>query len=631
LQAFADKQTQQLPSAQNDIKNEANTDNLLDQARLCRLTDSSNYSEFLELVSKHTTIINNHFMELIEQVDDKSEGGSKGRQTSSQQNSRTQVCGNEHHEDMNDLTDLWQLPLTQAEMSTIFATKLTGLADETSHDLSAVADALSAQLFEFKTHSNKHNIGPRGHSTLEKLIPTLINDLFVFIFANDSVSSEVTKRLTNLSQLMLDILLPMLGRTAYLDLLLENPMVRKRLLNLSANSNWVAKQIKRFPLLLDELLHPAYLSAEIANSATWFDDYTDELRLQMLRVEDDDIEAQMDALRYFKLTQQLRIAAADVSETLTVNKVSDKLTLLAEVILHKTIDLAWDQVSNRYGCIEGYSKENKGLGVIAYGKLGGIELGYGSDLDIVFIHDVDLSKQTTGPKQVSCSEFFVKFVQRISHLFTAKTYLGELYEIDLRLRPSGNSGLLISHIDTFRDYQVNDAWTWEHQALVRTRMVFGHEELKQSFNSIREQVLCRQRNPQELKTEVADMRYKMREHLDASSDEKLDLKQASGGITDLEFINQYWVLLHSHDYKNLIQYSDNLRILESVNEAGFLDKQEVIELQNAYLSIRNEIHRQQLNEGDHTEKYTPSDKVTQAMDMIKAIYKRELGASKGGS
>jgi glutamate-ammonia-ligase adenylyltransferase len=521
-----------------------------------------------EPIQRHMQRINRHFMSLIE----------------------------EDHEDKDEnealnqaYSDLWLLDLDKAEMQSLFQ-PLSGDTTE--------SEKLSSLLAEFKLKCTKHDIGQRGHKTLNKLIPQLLNEVLTYEYGaeKDSMTDDPTVddsalHASHLFERIFNILLTIVGRTTYLDLLLENPAVRRRLITLSANSHWVAKQIKAFPLLLDELLHPAYLQPDQADIATWCGEYESELCLQLLRVEPDDVEAQMDALRYFKLTQQLRIAAADISGTLPVNNVSDKLTVLAEVLLAKVIDIAWIQIAIRYGTPDGYSIQNKGLGVLAYGKMGGVELGYGSDLDIVFIHDVNLSTVTNGTKKISCSEFFVKLVQRVKHIFTIKTYLNDLYEIDLRLRPSGNSGLLISHIDTFSHYQENDAWTWEHQALVRARYVYGHVALRDKFTDIRKRVLEKKREKTQLRKEVSDMREKMRRHLDKSNNSSADLKQTSGGITDLEFLTQYWVLLHSNQFGELTKWSDNLRILDSLAQVHVISDSQNKALQEAYLFIRNQLHK----------------------------------------
>ncbi|PKI02391.1 bifunctional [glutamate--ammonia ligase]-adenylyl-L-tyrosine phosphorylase/[glutamate--ammonia-ligase] adenylyltransferase [Glaciecola sp. 33A] len=569
LQAFDDKQTQQLP------------DSDLDRARLWFLlatmpehdTPLSNKSDpdtdlKIDLIQQHMQRINGHFRSLIEESPEEKDDSQALNQS---------------------FNDLWLLDLATSEIQSVL---LPVVGDTTE------SEKLSAQLVEFKRKCTKHDIGQRGHNTLNKLIPQLLNEVLNY---QDSADTDIIHSASDLFERIFDILLTIVGRTTYLDLLLENPAVRRRLITLSANSQWVARQIKAFPLLLDELLHPAYLQPDQADITTWRSEYENELRLQLLRVEPDDVEAQMDALRYFKLTQQLRIAAADITGTLAINNVSDKLTVLAEVLLAQVIDIAWIQMASRYGTPRGYSMQNKGLGVLAYGKMGGIELGYGSDLDIVFVHDVNLTTMTDGQKQVSCSEFFVKLVQRVTHIFTTKTYLNILYEIDLRLRPSGNSGLLISHIDTFSQYQENSAWTWEHQALVRARYVYGHAALEHKFADIRTSILEKKREIGTLRKEVADMREKMRQHLDKSNSQNADLKQTSGGITDLEFLTQYWVLLHSHTHSELTKWSDNLRILDSLAQADIISTSQNKALQEAYLFIRNQLHKLSLGAfGRHT-------------------------------
>nr|WP_297348029.1 bifunctional [glutamate--ammonia ligase]-adenylyl-L-tyrosine phosphorylase/[glutamate--ammonia-ligase] adenylyltransferase [uncultured Glaciecola sp.] len=561
LQAFDDKQTQKLP------------DNEVDKARLSFLLETlplldmpaTHQSDTIidvdfEPVQRHMQRINRHFMSLIEEDHEYKDENEALNQSYS---------------------DLWLLDLDKLEMQGLFQSLLGD---------SGESGKLSSQLAEFKLKCTKHDIGQRGHKTLNKLIPQLLNEVLTYEYGADK-DNVTEEHASHLFERIFNILLTIVGRTTYLDLLLENPAVRRRLITLSANSNWVAKQVKAFPLLLDELLHPAYLQTDQADIVTWRSEYESELRLQLLRVETDDVEAQMDALRYFKLTQQLRIAAADITGTLPINNVSDKLTVLAEVLLAQVIDIAWIQIATPYGIPDGYSMQNKGLGVLAYGKMGGIELGYGSDLDIVFVHDVNLSTMTNGAKQISCSEFFVKLVQRVTHIFTTKTYLNDLYEIDLRLRPSGNSGLLISHIDTFSDYQENDAWTWEHQALVRARYVYGHVALRNKFTDIRMRVLEKKREKTQLCKEVADMREKMRRHLDKSDNKSADLKQTSGGITDLEFLTQYWVLLHSHQFSELTTWSDNLRILDSLAQVDVISDSQNKALQEAYLFIRNQLHK----------------------------------------
>jgi glutamate-ammonia-ligase adenylyltransferase len=254
--------------------------------------------------------------------------------------------------------------------------------------------------------------------------------------------------------------------------------------------------------------------------------------------------------------------------------------------------------------------------------LGGLELGYGSDLDIVFVHDIDLSLATDGKKSISCSEFFVKLVQRVSHIFTVKTYLDELYEIDLRLRPSGNSGLLISHIDTYKAYQESEAWTWEHQALVRARYIYGSETLGRKFTELRHQVLSRPRERSVLRKEVAEMREKMRSHLDKTNDYKMDLKQTSGGIADLEFLTQFWVLANTHTVPSLSKWTDNLRILDELATHQVIDAALAEGLQKAYLYIRSQVHRHNLTDKD----IEHSEEMNNSMILVDETYKHTFSS-----
>lgn len=544
LQAFDDAQTQTLP------------DVLIDQKRLANLLACSSYEECLQIIRNAMTSIHLVFKDLIE------------AQTSAK------------HEPLinSAYADLWQLDMDVEEAADL-------LLDELDK---ANAIVLSIKVNDLKQRLSKVGLGDKGKQTLQKLIPALTQQCIAFSGDQVPVNTDET-RLDTLSRLF-NLIIKISGRTTYLELLSEHKNVRERLISLFSRSEWVAEQIINFPLLLDELLHPAYLVEDDKSLNDWKDEFNNALRIQLLRIEPEDIEAQMDALRYFKITQQLRIAAADLSGVLPINKVSDKLTLLAETILSACVESAWHQVSKKFGEPSDANRDDKKFGIIAYGKMGGWEMSYGSDIDMVCIHESDKSGMTNGSKSISNTEFYVKLVQRISHLFTSKTYLGELYELDMRLRPSGNSGLLVTHLETFHDYQINQAWTWEHQALTRSRFVYGSDKLMERFKLVRQSVLCQKRNARLLQNEVVEMRAKMRAHLDKSEVDFVDLKQSKGGITDLEFLVQFLVLKHANQHPNLTDWSDNLRILEQLAESNILKKIEVEQLQSAYLAIRNKTH-----------------------------------------
>ncbi|MGH7193605.1 MAG: bifunctional [glutamate--ammonia ligase]-adenylyl-L-tyrosine phosphorylase/[glutamate--ammonia-ligase] adenylyltransferase, partial [Candidatus Saccharimonadales bacterium] len=264
--------------------------------------------------------------------------------------------------------------------------------------------------------------------------------------------------------LVLERVLPLVEavarRSAYLVLLTENPGALRRLLTLCAASPWIAEQIARFPLLLDELLNEGRLfspplAPELAAA----------LRERLTRIPEDDLEQQMEALRHFKLAHSLRVAASEISGSLPLMKVSDYLTWLAEAILEQVLALAWRHTVAKHGTPKrpDGSLCDPGFIIVGYGKVGGLELGHGSDLDLVFIHDGDPHAETDGVKPIDSAQFFTRLGQRIIHLITAQTNSGQLYEVDMRLRPSGASGLLVSSLGAFDRYQQNEAWTWEHQ------------------------------------------------------------------------------------------------------------------------------------------------------------------------
>ena len=269
---------------------------------------------------------------------------------------------------------------------------------------------------------------------------------------------------------------------------------------------------------------------------------------------------------------------------------SDHLTFLAEAIIEQVVLHAWHQVAARHGVPPGTNQNEMGFAVIGYGKLGGIELGYGSDLDLVFLHSNNSVGSTDGDRPIDSSHFYLKLAQRIVHLFATRTTSGELYEVDMRLRPSGASGLLVSEIERFGEYQNQEAWTWEHQALVRSRFVFGDNDLAHRFSLLRAQVLQNSRDKNELATAVREMRIKMRDHLLQSSEGMFNLKQSPGGIADIEFIAQFMVLAYSHEYQELTVWSDNVRIFEVLADLELMPVMQAQHLTQTYCWLRDKNH-----------------------------------------
>jgi len=311
-----------------------------------------------------------------------------------------------------------------------------------------------------------------------------------------------------------------------------------------------------------------------------------------------DLEQHMERLRQFRNAQLLRTAAQDVSGVIDVMGVGDVLSALAEEILQRTLQLAWREMAQRYGeprCEVDGVMQHPGMAVIGYGKLGGYELGYSSDLDIVFLHNSRGEQQmTTGMNSIDNGGFFTRVAQRALHILGTRSYAGLLYEIDTRLRPEGRAGLMVSSVDGFAAYQRNQAWTWEHQALIRARSVAGDHHVAEEFARIRHSVLAIKREPASLLHDVAEMRSKMRQHLASRSGQTVDLKQDAGGIVDIEFIVQAGVLLRAETEPELLASTSTLVLLQGLSACGWLQNEEVEVLAAAYKLYRQQLNRKAL-------------------------------------
>ncbi len=418
------------------------------------------------------------------------------------------------------------------------------------------------------------NLSQTGRQRLERLLPLLVQAA-----AGVDNADETLPRLMPLVE-------SIMRRSAYMSLLVENPLALSQLIKLCAASPLISHQLARYPVLLDELLDPRSLY-EVPER-----DQQKALLNQFLSsLDDDDLEQIMNRLREFRQIATLHVAAADVTEVLPLMRVGDQLTELAEIQLERVWQLAWAHLVSRHGyppLAKGDDPAHCGLTIMAYGKLGGLELGYGSDLDLVFVFDDEQQGLTDGEKPVELIVFYTRLAQRMIHLLTTITPGGQLYEVDMRLRPSGASGLLVSPLSGFADYQNNEAWTWEHQALVRARCVVGDKTLAQKVRDVRKHVLSMPRETEALAQQVKEMRSKMRGQLDKTDSQLFDLKQGKGGITDIEFMVQYAVLAWSANLPELLVYTDNIRILDALVETGKLEKAEGEMLADAYRLYRSE-------------------------------------------
>ena len=533
MQAMADKQTQTLPEAEEE------------RLKLAIAMRSPSWDALLEEIHQHMHRVHIVFESLI---------------------------GDEEEDEAQEVArhfyELWDMAAKYDVVEQILSQDLA------MHDV----ETMTKEIIQFKADLAKKTLGPRGREVLARLMPKV----FSTIFSHPEAMFGLSR--------VLHLLHNICTRTTYLELLDEHPAALVQLVRLCTASPMISEQLSRYPILLDELIDPQHLYRPIP-----LDSYQTELRDFLARIPEDDMEQQMDALRQFKQICMLRIAAADIAGALPIMKVSDHLTYLAEAIVEAVVQQAWLQVSEKYGePTHLQQREGKGFAVIGYGKVGGWELGYNSDLDIVFMHDCPVDVYTDGKKEIDGRQFYLRLAQRIIHIFSTRTASGILYDVDTRLRPSGASGLLVSPTLAFDEYQHQEAWTWEHQALVRARVIYGDEPLSIAFRNIRYDVLCKSREQAKLQRDVVEMREKMRHHLGGQKAGRFMLKQDVGGITDIEFLAQYLVLNFSHDKPKLTRWCDNVRIFETLIAQQVMEEEQAVRLTQAYTSMRDEIHRRNL-------------------------------------
>jgi len=435
----------------------------------------------------------------------------------------------------------------------------------------------------------------RSPATLAETLTTFIHETRLRV-----MDAEATQRLQKVLPLLvkevdhhpepgaaldrvLSIVTAILKRSAYLSLLAENPQARERLVSLVARSSSITNKLKETPELLDELLFPKRLFTVPSK-----EDIREQLDALTTYVDPDDLEAVMQHLRRLKEAITFRVAVSELEGSIPLMKVSDNLSFLAEVIVERAVAVAYRDLANKYGAPTNGSE----FCVLAYGKLGGIELSYESDLDLVFVASGE-EGITAGPKQIDNQRFFTRLAQRVIHILSTNMMGGRLYEVDLRLRPNGDSGLLVTSLPALKKYLASDAWTWEHQALVRARVIAGGSALVRKVEELRVEVLSKHRDDASLTNDVTSMRHKMRDHrADVGAKSKqIDLKYDRGGIVDIEFVVQYLVLKYAASHPQICRWSDVVRILDSLEAAGILSKDNANSLRDAYLQLRAATHR----------------------------------------
>jgi glutamate-ammonia-ligase adenylyltransferase len=440
-----------------------------------------------------------------------------------------------------------------------------------SDDLEALTDALTALAFVPAAEGAR-----RLHSTLQSQriqnLPDNSRQKLMSLI-NTALSTIVQMPADHLMTLgrLLDFLEAVARRAAYLALLTEYPHTLKRLIRMVAASDWAAKYLTQHPILLDELLDTAALKSP----PNW-QEFKEECTRQLTQAHED-TERQMDILRELHHAQLFRLLAQDLEGDLSVERLADYLSELTDILVDVTITSAWQTIANRH-------REMPQFAVIAYGKLGGKELSYASDLDVVFLYDDD---------DQEAPALYAKLAQRFITWMTSHTSAGILFDIDVALRPDGASGLMVTSFNTFEKYQRNSAWLWEHQALTRARYCAGDASIGARFETLRTDVLRQKRDPHKLKEEVISMRLKMRE-ANPNRSELFDLKYDTGGMIDIEFIVQYLVLCYAHEFEALTADIGNIALLKLCGELHLIDTTLANNAANAYRTLRKLQHQTRL-------------------------------------
>jgi len=536
IQAWRDEQTHSLPSDEQG------------QSRLAYSMGFESWDAFNAALLKHRTNVHEHFEQVF--AAPQSDTPSDDTQT---------------------LTPLWLGELDDKEAAQL-------LTDSGFDDSTDVWRRIKA-LHQSRAYQN---LSARGNNRMDHVMPLLLS------------ACQTTAQPSLAFLRALEVIEAIMQRSVYLALLIENPVALSQFIRLCASSPWITRYLSQHPLLLDDLL-----DVESLFNPPDKDALSAELTKRMSEVIGDE-ERSMDVLRHFKHSHFLKVAAADIFGALPLMEVSNHLSWIAEVVLEHTLNLAWQHLVEKHGrpvCTHAGEVCDTGFAVIAYGKLGGLELGYGSDLDLVFLHSGESeSLETTGDKPVPLGVFFARMGQRMMHILSTLTPAGQLFEIDMRLRPEGAAGMLVSGLKSFETYQLEKAWTWEHQALVRARVVAGDPAIAAEFEVIREKILSQSCDRQQLKQDVLEMRQKMLSAQNKAKQGQFDLKHSQGGIVDIEFMVQYGVLAYSQQYPQLLEWTDNIRLLAALAESEVMSEADADFLAETYQSYRNRLHRLKLQE-----------------------------------
>ncbi|HXC57879.1 MAG TPA: bifunctional [glutamate--ammonia ligase]-adenylyl-L-tyrosine phosphorylase/[glutamate--ammonia-ligase] adenylyltransferase [Steroidobacteraceae bacterium] len=534
VQMFNDAQTHALPG------------DALQLRRISAALDFDAPAALLEQLAEHRRVVAGHFAALF--ADAGAPAQSSGR---------------------IDLAPLWESGLDR------------GLLLEQLATVSSDPSELLEQLVQLCGSSRLRQLDEPGRKRLKLLLELLL------------VEQQAARNPDALRRIF-SILEAIGQRSAYFSLLVEHRTARARLTEVAGYGDFLATQLARSPALLDELIDERWVQS-LPDRATLEADLDQRLE----EVNEEDVDREVETMCRFKQAAVFRVALADLSGRLPLMSVSDRLTEIAEIIVECALQSAWRQMTAQLGTPryldEGGLQQMVRLAALGYGKFGGYELGYASDLDLVFLHDSrGATQETDRAAPVDNQVFFLRFAQRLIHLLTMHSAAGRLYEVDVRLRPSGKGGMLVTSIDAFRRYQFEEAWTWEHQALLHARTVAGDAGLRERIEVLRLEVLGNAVRRTDLREKVAEMRERMRRELSAAQPGQFDLKQDRGGMADIEFLAQYWALRWADAYPPVAHFPDTIRQLESVASAALVPQQTVDQLVAAYQRYRQTAHRRSL-------------------------------------
>ncbi len=661
LQEWQDQQTHDLPEHGDD------------KLRLAWAMGFDTWDAFNDVLLGHMHIVHGHFCHLFTSededgvADEKERGGSSGASTVGDGGSPVQDRGTPVENDKMRVT-----PITHEALYYLWQHINDPQSGDASVGIEGVEEAstLITLLKTLSAHPNTQKLTRNGRKRLDRLVPVLVRKVI------KQKNPEV------ILQRLVDLIITIERRTCYLSLLVERRDALETLVILASKSPWIITFLSQHPALLDELMDPATLytppdraqmEASLARRMAHIqeDDFEFQLeelcifkQVMMLRVAAADISGNYRLMKVSdRLTDIAEVVMAKVMEVAwhhTVDKYGTPDLSLEESNLNshgvdpldgalphgahsgepigeaQHICMAPQMVNGvtlsergpdgeyHHGAyndprLEGTGCNTPGFAAIAYGKLGGLELGYKSDLDMVFLHSGFHGYTQGGRRSIENVRFYTFLGQRIINALTLHTQAGTLYETDMRLRPSGQSGMIVSHIDAFSEYVHHEAWTWEHQAIIRARPVVGDPFLMGRFNEIRDGILQLERAPKALKDEVRTMRDRLRqEHLKPMPG-CFDLKQGRGGIVDIEFLVQYLVLQHAATHPGLTRWTDNVRLIEALMAEDILTEDEAMLLKEGYLMLRQQVHHLNLQE---KEKQIPLEEFEKKGEKIYALFDR---------